>query len=210
MLEQLTYFIIHFIQSSGYLGIFSLMLLGSALIPIPSEVILPFAGFLTSKGVFLFTFVVAIAATGDLAGSWILYGIGYALEEKVILKLIRKHGKYVLLTEDDYTKAEKWFKHYGNGIVFIAKLIPGLRYLISLPAGVLKMNLAKFSLYTFIGSLVWCTAMVYFGLYLGDKWSSVGPYFTKFRDGILIFLVLLAALYINHRLKLISFRKKNK
>src|SRR4051812_19733749 len=104
MLEQFSGLIISFIQSSGYLGVFFLMLLGSALIPVPSEVTLPFAGFLVSKGVFAFPLVVIVAAAGDLAGSLIGYGIGYFLEEKVILNLIKKHGKYILLNEHDYHK----------------------------------------------------------------------------------------------------------
>src|SRR5437868_3508572 len=109
MLGHLTGFIIQFIHSTGYFGVFFLMMLGSALIPVPSEVTLPFAGFLVSKGVFVFPLVVIVAALGDLAGSLIGYGIGYFLEETVIVNLIKRHGKYILLTEHDYHKAVLWF-----------------------------------------------------------------------------------------------------
>src|SRR5437762_7394574 len=113
MLEQFTGLIIHFIQATGYLGVFFLMALGSALIPIPSEITLPFAGFLASKGTFVFPLVILVAGLGDLAGSLVGYGIGYFLEETLILSIIKKHGKYVLLSEHDYHKASKWFNKYG-------------------------------------------------------------------------------------------------
>lgn len=207
MFDFLTSFIIQFIHTTGYLGIFLLMTLGSALIPVPSEITLPFAGFLTSQGVFFFPLVVLVASLGDVAGSLIGYGIGYFLEEELIVKVIKKHGKYVLLSEHDYTKASRWFAKYGNKIVFVAKLVPGFRYLISLPAGVLKMNLWRFSLYTFLGSLLWCTLMVYIGFYLGNKWESIGPYFSKFRVVIIFLLILLVVLYINHKLHLFPKKK---
>jgi len=170
MLEQLTGLLIHFIQSTGYLGVFALMTLGSAFVPVPSEITLTFAGFLTSKGVFFFPFVVAIAALGDVIGSLLGYGIGYFLEEELIVNLVKKHGKYLLLSEHDYHKASSWFNKYGNKIVFVAKLIPGVRFIISVPAGILEMNVGKFILYSFLGSLIWCSVMVYVGLYLGNRW----------------------------------------
>lgn len=207
MLEQLTGFIIQFIQTTGYLGIFFLMLLGSALIPVPSEITLPFAGFLVSKGTFTFPLVVLVAALGDLAGSLIGYGIGYFLEETVILNLIKRHGKYVLLSEHDYHKASSFFNKYGDKIVFVSKLLPGLRYLISVPAGAVKMDIKKFSLYTLLGSLIWCTLMVSIGIYFGDRWDSLEPVFNKFKLVIVICLVLLVAWYINHKLHLFPRRK---
>lgn len=209
MLEQFTGLIIHFIQTTGYFGVFFLMALGSALIPVPSEITLPFAGFLVSKGTFVLPIVILVGALGDLAGSLVGYAIGYFLEEGVIVNLIKKHGKYVLLSEHDYHKASKWFSKYGSKVVFVAKLVPGLRYLISIPAGVLEMNLGRFALYTFLGSLVWCTAMVYVGVILGNRWESMGPFFSKFRIVIILGLVFLVAFYINHKLHLFP-RKKTK
>ncbi len=172
MLAQLTGILISFIQSTGYFGVFFLMTLGSALIPIPSEITLPFAGFLISKGTFVFPLVVLVAALGDLAGSLIGYSIGFFIEETVIVNLIKKHGKYVLLSEHDYHKASAWFNKYGDKLVFIGKLLPGLRYMISIPAGAVKMNVKKFALYTFLGSLIWCALMVYIGVYFGDRWDK--------------------------------------
>lgn len=210
MLEHFTGLIIQFIQSTGYLGVFSLMTFGSALIPIPSEVTLPFAGFLVSKGTFVFPLIVLVAALGDLTGSLIGYAIGYFLEEAVIVNLIKKHGKYILLNEHDYKKASTWFNKYGDRLVFFAKLLPGLRYLISIPAGAVKMNLKKFSLYTFLGALAWCAAMVYVGIYFGDRWDSLAPIFSKFRTVIIIFLAILAIVYLDHKLKFLPRKKAKK
>jgi membrane protein DedA with SNARE-associated domain len=210
MLEQFTSLLIHTIAATGYSGVFFLMFLGSALIPIPSEIVLPFTGFLTSKGVFFYPFIVATAALGDLAGSMVLYGIGRTLEEHVLLGLIKKHGKYILLSQHDYITASAWFKRFGPGIVFVAKLIPGLRYLISLPAGALNMKFSKFCLYTFFGSILWCITMIYVGVFLGDRWASLGPYFTKFRDVIIVLVLLLIAMYVIHKLHLLPSRPQKK
>lgn len=207
MLEFLTGFIMSFIHSTGYFGIFFLMALGTALIPIPSEVVLPFTGFLVSKGVFLLPLTIIIAAVGDVTGSLVAYGIGYFLEETVMLKLIRKYGKFVLLSEHDYRKAEVWFEKYGPKIIVISKLLPGLRYLISLPAGVLKMDIKKFITYSFIGATIWSFAMLYIGVYLGSRWETIGPLFNKFRFVIIVVLILLIAFYIYHKLKYLNLQK---
>ncbi len=208
MVELLSSLIIQIIHSTGYLGVFFLMALGSALIPVPSEITLPFTGYLTHNGVFSFPLIVLVASLGDLTGSLIGYGIGYFLEDHVILTLIRKYGKFILLSEHEYKKAEIWFDKYGSKIVFIGKLLPGLRYVISLPAGAFKMNLKRFCIYTLTGSLVWCACLIYFGYYVGSKWTTLGPIFHKFEIGIVIALVLLILFYIEHKLKLTKKFKK--
>lgn len=186
------------------------MALGTALIPIPSEIVLPFTGFLVSKGVFLLPLTILIAAIGDVIGSLVAYGIGYFLEETVMLKLIKKYGKFVLLTEHDYRKAEVWFEKYGPKIIVISKLLPGLRYLISLPAGVLKMDLKKFIIYSFLGAVIWSSAMLSIGVYLGNRWETIGPLFNKFRVVIIVGLILLVIFYINHKLRLFPIKKVKK
>jgi membrane protein DedA with SNARE-associated domain len=208
MIELLSGFIIQLIASSGYFGVFLLMTLESALIPIPSEVTMPFAGFLTTTGSFSFVAIVLIGAFGNLVGSWIGYAIGYFLEDAVIITLIKKYGKFILVSVDEYNHSLKWFNKYGDKIAFFSRMLPAVRTFISLPAGLAKMNLLKFSIYTFLGSLIWSMLLTYIGVYLGSKWDTIGVYFHQF-DLILAVLLIFAVLfYINHKLKIVKFRKK--
>jgi len=208
MIELLSGFIIHLIQSSGYFGVFLLMTLESALIPIPSEVTMPFAGYLVSTGNFSFIAVVLVGAFGNLVGSWIGYAIGYFLEETVILTLIRKYGKFILISVEEYEHSLRWFNKFGDKITFFSRMLPAVRTFISLPAGLAKMNFWKFSAYTFLGSLIWSAILTYIGVYLGSKWDTIGVYFHKF-DLILAALLVFAILfYINHKLRIIKFQKK--
>lgn len=207
MLEFISSYIIHLIQSLGYFGIFLLMTLESALIPIPSEVTMPFSGYLISRGQLSFFEVVLVGAFGNLVGSWIGYTLGYFLEETIIITLIKKYGKFILITIDDYNHSLKWFNKFGDKIAFISRVIPAARTFISLPAGLAKMNFWKFSIYTFLGSLIWSAFLTYIGVYLGEKWDTIGGYFHKF-DLILAVLILLGVLlYINHKLKIFKFKK---
>lgn len=207
MLESLSGVIIHLIQNIGYAGVYFLMLLESALIPVPSEVTLPFAGFLSNNGSLYFPFVVVAGTLGDLTGALISYAIGYFLEENVLLTVIKKYGKLILVTQDDYERAMNWFNKYGFKVVFFSRLIPGLRTYISLPAGISRMKLWKFIAYTVTGSFIWALCLTYIGFYLGSKWDSLNIYFRRFEIFIVILLILAALLYINHKLKIIKFRK---
>lgn len=196
MLANISTTIIHFIQSLGYMGVFVLMTLESALIPIPSEVTMPFAGFMVSQGTLVFWLVVLVGALGNLVGSLIGYYIGYFLEESVLLRLIRRFGKFVLISEEDYTKSASWFNKYGNRVVFFSRLLPAVRTFISLPAGMFKMNIWKFSLYTFLGSLIWSGLLTYIGFYLGSKWETLGPIFSKLHYVIIALVLILIGYFI--------------
>lgn len=207
MLEGLSALIIHLINTTGYFGIFILMTLESALIPIPSEITMPFSGFLVVRGHLNFILIVFTGALGNLVGSLIGYYIGYFFEETLILENIRKYGKFILLSEHDYIKATNWFKKYGNSVVFFSRLLPAVRTFISLPAGIFKMNIWKFSIYTFVGSLLWSTILTYIGFYLGEKWNSLETYFRKF-DFLIAALILIAiTFYLNKKLKIFKFSK---
>ncbi|MCL5746993.1 MAG: DedA family protein [Patescibacteria group bacterium] len=207
MIAQISLLIIHLIQTTGYMGIFVLMTLESALIPIPSEVTMPFAGFLANQGSLSFILVVLAGAIGNLVGSIIGYYIGYFLEENIIVSLINKYGKFLLITEQDYTKATHWFKKYGNRVVFFSRLLPGVRTFISLPAGLSEMNIWKFSAYTFAGSLLWSGVLAYVGFYLGERWKDLEPVYRKFELAIVVLAVFAVLFYINHKLKIIKFKK---
>ena len=180
------------------------MTLESALLPIPSEITMPFSGFLSNQGSLSFFWIGIVGAIGNLVGSLIGYYIGFLLEENLILSLIRKYGKFILITEDDYRKSTKWFTKYGNGVVFFSRLLPAVRTFISLPAGVFKMNIWKFSAYTFAGSLIWSYLLAYIGLYFGSKWNSFEVYFRKFDLAIFILIVITLVIFINRKLKIIK------
>lgn len=207
MLENLTGFIIHLIKQSGYPGIFVLMVLNSAAIPIPSEVTLPFAGFLTNMGKLYLPLVIITGILGDLIGSLIAYAIGYYLEEELLLSLIKKYGKFLLLTEHDYIKATGWIKKYGTPFVFIGKMTPGIKSFMALAAGITEIKLHKFLVGNTLAAAVYVSIVSYIGFYLGSKWSLIGGYFRKFELVIVIFIVLAGLLYINHKLKIIKLKK---
>jgi len=206
MIESLSSAIIQFVISNGYLAVFVLMTLESALLPIPSEITMPFAGFLASQGVLNFWLVVTIGAFANLIGSLIAYGVGFYLEEHIILSIIRKFGKFVLITEHDYLRAVLWLKKYGNPIAFFSRLLPGVRTFISLPAGLSEMNILKFSIYTFFGSFIWSAFLTYIGFTLGKNWHSLDPYYRKFEYGIAGLLIIGVLFYINHKLKIVKFK----
>ena len=180
------------------------MTLESALIPIPSEVTMPFAGFLVSQGQLSFVTVIIIGSIGNLVGSWIGYAVGYFLEETIIVTLIKKYGKFILVSIDEYNHSLRWFNKFGDKIAFFSRILPAVRTFISLPAGLAKMNFWKFSIYTFLGSLIWSTLLTYIGVYLGNKWNTIGVYFHKFDLILAVLLVFAILFYINHKLKIIK------
>lgn len=207
MLEFFAGLIITAIDRAGYVGIFLLMTAQTALIPIPSEIILPFSGFLVAKGKFVFFAVVAVSTLGSVLGSLLSYWLGWWGQEAFIRKSIRRFGKYVLLTEEEYDKAKLWLNKYGNIIAFVSRLIPGVRTFISLPLGIAKVDLKQFTFYTFAGSLLWSLVLTYIGLVLGENWQSLEGYFRKFELAIVIVGVAFIAFYVNHKLKIVKIFK---
>lgn len=199
MLEFLGTFIINIISSTGYLGIFLLMTLESALIPIPSEVTMPFAGSLVSLGKFDFFIVVLAGTLGNLLGSLLAYALGYWGEENVIRLVIRKYGKYFLLSEHEFEKSQKSFDKYGEMIVFLSRLLPVLRTFISLPAGIAKMKLSKFIGYTLVGSFLWSLLLTWIGWKLGQNWKILENYFHKFDFIIFISIIIVIIFYLYHK-----------
>lgn len=206
-MSQLPSLIIHLISQAGYLSVFILMTLESALLPIPSEVTMPFAGFLAQQGTLNFWLVVLIGALGNLFGSLIAYAIGYFLEESVVVALIRKYGKFILVSEHEYTRAVHWFQKYGSPIAFFSRLLPAVRTFISLPAGLAEMNIWKFSIYSFAGAFLWSGVLTWMGYSLGAHWNSFEPLFKKFQYGIVALFVVGILWYVNHKLKIIKLRK---
>lgn len=201
MLEILGSYIINFISSTGYFGVFILMTLESALIPIPSEITMPFAGSLVPLDKFNFWLIVLAGTVGNLAGSLLAYALGFWGGENVVRIVIRKYGKYVLVSEHEFDNSTRLFTKYGELIVFFSRLLPVIRTFISLPAGIARMNLTKFIVYSTVGAAIWSIFLTYIGVTLGKNWSSLESYFRKF-DLLIVFLgVLLAGAYFYHKLK---------
>ena len=187
ILNNLIEFIVSTISGSGYIGIFLLMVAESALIPIPSEVVMPFSGYLVSSGKFNAAYVIIAGSIGNLIGSLIAYYIGFRLGREFILR----YGKYILLRKNHLELTESYFKKYGDRSTLISRMLPAVRTYISLPAGVAKMNLKKFSTYTLIGSIIWNSALTFIGIQLGQQWKNILHYSNYF-DGIVVIGVIVA------------------
>jgi membrane protein DedA with SNARE-associated domain len=180
------------IGSSGYFGIFILMALESFNIPMPSEIIMPFAGFLAVKKELLFWWIVVFGSLGNLTGSILNYFFGYFGGRAFLIRF----GKYFLVHEKDLMRADNWFKKFGNSVVFFGRMLPVIRTFISLPAGIAEMNFGKFILFTFLGVIPWNIMLTYFGFYLGEKWSILEAWFHKLDWVILVLIMALIAWWI--------------
>ncbi len=180
------------IHALGYFGVFILSMIESAGIPIPSEIVLPFSGFLVVSGQFQFWSVVLIATAANYLGSAILYWIGYSGGRWIIVR----YGKYVLIREHDIEIGESWFKRHGVKAVFFGRLLPVVRTFISLPAGVARMDFKKFSVYTLLGALPWNLALVYVGIKTGEHWNSLHKYFHIIDIVIIVAAVLVVGWFI--------------
>lgn len=188
--------ITNFIETGGYPAVFFLMTGESALIPIPSEITMPFAGFLSGRGFYDFWSIVAVGAFGNLVGSLLAYWLGYTKGEDWTRYAIRRWGKWLLIKESEFDTAKNWFNKYGQAVTFTSRLLPIVRTFISLPAGIAKMNITKFSILTFVGSFIWSGFLAWLGLKLGQNWQVIEPYFRKFQFLIIIFVILAISTYI--------------
>ena len=198
LLAQVSSFIVNIISTLGYPAITVLMALESACIPIPSEIIMPFSGYLVFAEKFSFLSVIIWGTIGNLIGSIIAYSVGFYGGRP----LIEKYGKYILISNHDLNLAEKWFKKYGNISVLFSRMLPVIRTFISLPAGITKMPLGKFVFYTFSGSLPWSFVLTYAGVIMEENWSDVEIYFRKFDWLIAILVISLIGWGISKKLKI--------
>ena len=197
IVEFISNFAINLIGSLGYWGVFIGMTLESACIPLPSEVIMPFAGFAVSQGKMTLLGITIVGTLGNLLGSLIAYFVGF----KGGRPLLEKYGKYVLISPDKLNLADTWFEKYGHEAVLISRMLPAIRTFISLPAGIARMDLKKFILYTFLGSLPWTFALGYIGVQLGAKWDIIRGYF-HILDIIVVVGIIGVLAYIIYKYKL--------
>ena len=182
------------ISQLGYLGIFFLMMLESMIVPVPSEFVMPFAGFLVAQGKFNFLLVILSSTIGSITGSLIFYYLGKTKG----LTLVEKYGKYVLVDTEDIKKTEAWFNKRGDITIFLARLIPVIRHLISLIAGIGRMNVKKFTIYTILGAALWNGILTYLGILLGQHWNEVSQYMENL-DLIIVILLIIGCLYFVYR-----------
>ena len=195
IIEILSGFIVATISALGYSGVVLLMAVESACIPLPSEIIMPFAGFLVSRGEMNLWAVGVAGAVGCVLGSLVAYFVGMYGGRP----LIEKYGRYLLISHHDLDLADRWFARFGEIIVFASRLLPVIRTFIAFPAGVARMNLKKFVIYTFAGSLPWCLGLAYVGQKLGEKWDKdpmLKTLFHRFDFVIGIALVVLVVWWV--------------
>jgi len=201
LISQLGSIVIYLITHFGYSGVFVAMVLESACIPLPSEVTLPFAGYLVYTGEFLFWEITLVAALANVIGGLLAYFIGKYGGRAVILK----YGKYFFINEYKLGKTEAYFDKYGEITVFLGRLLPVIRTFISLPAGIARMNVFKMSLYTFLGSLPWCALLIWAGQKLGENWQRLEPFFQSFHvilgAGLIILILFILYAYIQSKTK---------
>jgi membrane protein DedA with SNARE-associated domain len=190
-------FIEHTITQMGPLGIVMLMAIESANIPLPSEAILPFAGYLVNKGVMGYHTASFAGAFGCVVGSIPSYYLGYFGGRP----FIQKYGKWFLISKKDLETADRWTEKYGDWAFFICRMLPVVRTFISLPAGILKANFPRFIFFTFIGSLIWSYLLVYVGIKLGEHREALSAIWHKFDYAIVGMILVLAGIYIYRHLK---------
>lgn len=192
------------IERLGYVGVALMVALENLIPPIPSEVILPMAGFLVGQGRFTIVPLLIAATSGSVAGALALYSAGRWIGDERLRSLVSKYGKFVLLDEQDLDNAEQWFQKHGRTAVLFGRLVPGVRSLISVPAGVTSMPIWQFSAYTALGSLTWNTVLVSAGWLLGREWERVQEYTGILEVIVIVLAVALVGLYIWHRRDRIS------
>lgn len=197
ILSILASFIISGISTLGYTGIALMMAIESACIPLPSEVIMPFSGYLVSQGRFSLLGTAVAGAVGCVIGSIVAYVAGRYGGRAFIWK----YGKYILISHHDVEMADRWFNKYGQWVVFFSRLLPVIRTFISLPAGISKMSFVPFIIYTFAGSLPWCYLLSYIGYRMGEKWDTLGTYFHKFDTAIGLVIIAGAIWWIWRHVK---------
>ncbi len=185
LLAGVSGFIIATISSLGYGGVLLMMAIESSCIPLPSEVIMPFSGYLVHTGRFGLQPVAIAGAFGCLLGSYVAYYIGASGGRWFLLK----YGRFVLIAPHEIEMADRFFARWGSPAVFVSRLLPVVRTFIAFPAGVARMRLLPFTIYTLAGSYLWCLILAYAGMKLGQHWDDLAPWFHRF-DGVIALLIV--------------------
>jgi membrane protein DedA with SNARE-associated domain len=191
-MHDLINWLLNTLNAMGYPGIFALMAMESSIIPLPSELVMPPAGYLAHQGQMNIWIAILIGTLGSLVGSYANYFAAHWLGRPLVLK----YGKYVWITEETFAKVEKFFLNHGEISIFIGRLLPVIRHLISIPAGIAEMNHLRFSFYTLIGAGMWCTILAWIGYFIGKEQALIMKYSHQAVIGVIIFSAVLIAFYI--------------
>lgn len=186
-------------QQWGYTGVVFFMFLENILPPIPSELVMPLAGFMTEQGKLNFAGVVAAGTAGSVMGAVALYYLGYWLGQEKICEWTQSYGKWIALSTDDLDRAQKWFEKNGGKAVFLSRLVPGVRSLISIPAGFAHMKMGRFLLFTTLGTTIWAAVLAYLGRLLGSHYEKVAKYLGPASSIIGVGLAIWLAIWIWRR-----------
>lgn len=205
ILEQLAFLIEQVIVGMGYVGIALVMLIENVFPPIPSELVMPLAGFFAGEGKFTFAGVWLAGTLGSVAGAVVLYYLGAWANTTILRFMIDKYGRWLGVSNDHLDRALGVFGKYGEVIVFVGRLIPVIRSVISVPAGMHRMNFGKFLLYTTVGSAIWTGVLAYAGLILGQNWPQVLGFLKTYQNVTLVAIAggvaLLVTLVLMRRMK---------
>ncbi|MGE5183564.1 MAG: DedA family protein [Acidobacteriota bacterium] len=190
MLEQFAHFVTGIVRNLGYPGLFLLITLESTLVPIPSELVMPFAGALAAKGEFSLPVILVINSSAAVFGSGLCYWLGAAGGKPLLLR----YGKYIFVRRKDIERTEAWFARHGKATILIGRFLPVIRHIISVPAGIARMRLVPFFTQTFIGATIWGSVLITIGYELGARWDTVATQLKRVDliVGVAIIVVLVA------------------
>jgi len=204
LITKLGLFVISVISGLGYFGVMALMAIESACIPLPSEVIMPFSGYLVYTGQFNLWMVALVGALGCNVGSAVAYEIGYYGGRP----LVQRYGSYIWLSQRELDWTDRFFLRFGDATVLISRMLPVIRTFIALPAGIARMPRVRFHIYTFVRSFPWCLGLAYLGMKAGEHWNYLGKYFHQFDTVIGALLLLGIAWFVwthwKHRVRVAS------
>jgi len=195
MIHELAQQLVDLIFAWGYLGIFIMMAIESSFIPFPSEIVLVPAGYLAAKGEMSIWAIMAAALAGSIVGAYINYFLAFTLGRKFLLKF----GKYFFIKEEVLLKMEDYFQKHGHISTFTGRLIPGVRQLISIPAGLAKMNLAEFTVFTLLGAGIWALILIFLGYFIGENQELIKAYLKEITAVVFIVVVFIGLLYYRYQ-----------
>ena len=200
-MDAMSQWVLDIMQQLGYAGVVLLMFLENVFPPIPSEIIMPAAGFAAARGELSLTGVIIAGGVGSVLGAVVLYYVGRLLNEDRLIALTDRYGKWLLISSDDIRQADDWFDRHGPKIVFFGRLLPGVRSLLSIPAGMANMPMGQFLLYTSLGTTLWSGLLAVAGYQLGANYEQIEGWIGPISQIILAICILLAVIFILRRVQ---------